>query len=127
MVSFNQKDDNMPEIARLSKLAGVDTKNEYRIYGLEQQGNHPVLFSGQESGISAEQEKVLMGFLTANNIDSATEDVESSNKKIFIGIRRDLRDSPEMVARLVETFVWYLEGKLDIPADFKVGIDSFKA
>lgn len=126
MINFNPKHDNINQIATLSKLVGVETKHEYRVYGLAQEKNPPILFSAQEGCISSEQEKIISSFLGTNGIDSATEDVEANNKKIYIGFRRDMRDNPEVVARLLETFVYYLEGTIDIPTDVKVGIPSFK-
>ena len=126
MVNFNEKDINMSQVAKLSKLVGLDTKHEYRVYGLSDEGNPPILFSAQESAISADQEKTMVSFLATNGVDAAMEDVDSSNKKVYIGFRRDLRDNPEMCARFLETFVHFLEGHLDIPIDFKLGIPSFK-
>lgn len=126
MVNFNEKDHNLTNVAALSKLAGVDTKHEYRIYGLAQEGNPPILFSAQEAAISAEQEKTMTTFLANNGVDAAMEDVEANNKKIYIGIRRDMRENPELCARFVETFVYFLEGRLTIPVDFKLGIQSYK-
>ena len=119
-INFNIKDDNMQEIARFSRLSSTETKNQYRVYGLAEEGNPPVLFSAQENVFNAEQEKALTTFLTNNGIASATEDVDTANKKIYIGLRRDLRNNPEFCANLVQTIVWFLEGRLDSPASFKI-------
>jgi hypothetical protein len=127
MINFNLKDHNMAVIAKLTKLTGLETKNEYRIYGLSQDGNPPLLFSAQESAISSDKEKVIGSFLAVNGIDFAFEDVEQKNKKIYIGIRRDMRNNAEICANFITTFVYYLEGRLNIPDNFKMnGIESFK-
>jgi hypothetical protein len=127
MVNFNLKDLNMEAIAKASKLNQLETRNEYRIYGLAQDGNHPVLFSGQESVVNAEQEKTLANFLKTNGIDSAMEDCDTKDRKVYIGLRFDVRQDAELAANLVQTFVYYLEGRLKLPADFKVGsIPTFK-
>lgn len=119
MLSFNKKDDNMVEIAKESRLANFITKHEYRIYGLEQDNNSPVLFSALDNIINEEQEKTLIGFLATNGISSLMEDIQPNNNKIYIGLRRDLRDNVKLCAALIKTFVYYLEGKMELPIDFK--------
>lgn len=126
-INFNMKDDNMEAIARLTKLCNLETKNEYRIYGLAQDGNPPLLFSAQESIVNAEQEKAMTGFLATNGIDSAMEDRDTNDKKVYIGLRRDVRNNLELASNLIQTFVYYLENRLELPADFKIeNVPSFK-
>ena len=119
MINFNTKDDNMREIAKASKLYGFETKHEYRIYGLQQDGNPPVLFSAQENVITSEHEKTLQSWLKTNKIESAIEDCISTDKKVYIGLRRDLRDNIELCAGLIQTVVNFVEGRLEIPVDYK--------
>lgn len=127
MVNFNDQDDNLNAISAASKLNKLETKGEYRVYGLATDGNPPILFSAQESTVNAEQEKAMVGFLTTNGVDAAMEDVKTSDKKVYIGLRRDMRDNIELCANLIQTFIYFLEGRLELPADFKVeGIPSFK-
>lgn len=127
MINFNEKDDNMLIIARLSKLANLETKNDFRIYGLSNEGNWPILISAQENIVSGEQEKQMADFMKINGIESATEDVKPDCTKIYIGLRRDVREHPELCALLLETFVHFIEGRLELQPDFKVGnIPSFK-
>jgi hypothetical protein len=127
MINFNDKDDNMEAVEKYSKLGKLATKNEYRVYGLAQDGNPPFLFSAQESTVNAEQEKAIIGFLKTNAIDCAMEDCETKDKKVYIGLRRDLRDNPELCGNFIQTFVYFLENRLELSADFKIaGIPSFK-
>ena len=127
MVNFNLKDNNMDEIAKLSHLDSIETTNEYRIYGLMQEGNPPILFSAQESVINAVQEKTMISFLTNNGVDAAMEDCSTADKKVYIGLRRDLRDYPELCSNFVQSFVGFLESRLDLPVDFKIhNIPQFK-
>jgi hypothetical protein len=127
MVNFNKKDDNMEQIANATGMLNLSTKNEYRIYGLANELNPPILFSAQENIVNAEQEKTIAGFLATNGIDCATEDVEANNNKIYIGLRRDVRNNILLASNLIQTFVYFLEGRVELPIDFKVdGIPSFK-
>ena len=121
-VSFNTNHDNMAEILKESKLGSLLTKNEYRCYGLAQESNNPpLLISAQDSMVTLEQEKFLIAFLKKNRIQMETEDVNSSDKKIYIGIRRDLRDHVGMCAALFQTIIYYLEKRVEIPENFDFG------
>lgn len=120
-VSFNTKDDNMAEILKESKLGSLLTKHEYRVYGLGFDQNPPLLISAQDSLVTSEQEKTLTTFLKKNRIQIEFEDVNSSDRKIYIGIRRDLRDHVTLCSSLIQTIIYFLEKRLEIPDGYDFG------
>ena len=127
-INVNEKDDNLVEIHREAKFTGMETKNQFRIYGLAQEGNPPVLFSAQEAIINSEQEKAAISFLKSNGIDAEMEEVDTKKRQIYIGLRRDLRQDIKLSALLLQTLVYYFEGRIvDLPPDFKIlGIPEYK-
>ena len=119
---FNSKDDNMNEIRLESKLGNLVSRNQYRIYGLTNEDNPPLLISAQDSLVDSKQEKTLTTFLKKNRIQIEFEDTSSNDRKIYIGVRRDLRDSVTMCSCLIQTIVYYLEKRLDsLPENYEFG------
>ena len=127
MIDFKLNDDCMATIAKLTGMMNKPTKNIFRIYGLAYDGNPPILFSVNETILTQAQEKIMADWLTTNGIDCAVEDTELKNKKIYIGLRRDLRNHHDLCSRLIQTFVNFIEGEIDIDPKFKVeNIPPFK-
>jgi hypothetical protein len=125
-ISFNVKDDNMETIRNETKFSNLLTKFEYRIYGLQNDDNPPIKISAQDSLVTSEQEKAITTFLKNSNIQVEFEDCNSNDKKIYIGIRRDIRDHIILSASLIQTIIYFFEGRLELPSDYKIsGIPSF--
>ena len=82
---------------------------------------------GKENIINADQEKILITWLKNNGIESAIEDCPPKNRKVYIGLRRDLRDDIKLCFCLLKTIIYFLEGRLDIPLEYKIGdIKNYK-
>lgn len=124
-VIFNYNDHNLTKIEREAKLFNFVTKDRYKVYGLADDGNPPIWFT---TGTKVDTSKftVLTKWLKNNGIDSKVDADEGKNKEVFvprqvsIGMRRDLRTKVIYSACLIQTIVYYLEGKLALRGTYKV-------
>lgn len=122
MIEFNQNDFKLTDISRESKLFNLVTRFRYRVYGLKQEDNPPVLIEYHFSRVDKkfnERLDALKKFLGANGI-TADSYSESESNRIDIGLRRDLRsfvnrnDKPILASSVLSTVVYCLEGRVDI-------------
>ena len=133
MISFNKQDDKMAEIARSARFFAALTKEDYRIYGLKKNTtNKPILIEFSPSSDVYDTIKdncaILQKFFAANGIalyfgdlDTSDMDEESTDYKIYIGIRRDIRENVPLAVAILKTIVYFLEGKLVLTATSKLG------
>lgn len=128
MVEFSEKDFQLGNIRRESKLFNLQTKHPYRVYGLRQKGNPLVHLSYNYDTVDDDFDdnlSKLVEFFKTNNIQFVWESGGGTNK-VCIGIRRDLRDHIVLCSTIVQTIVYCLEGRLALKVDYKVkGIPNF--
>lgn len=129
MISFNKKDDKIAEIAIQSQIIGILTNEDYRVYGLRLEGNPPVLleYSGNSDvyGALSRGSKRLeyffdrLGIQLDHEILDETEEINESGAdyKVYIGLRRDIRDNVPLACAILKTIVFHLEDKLKIDED----------
>ena len=127
MIDFNLNDFNLSKVKVQSKLGNLVTKHEYRVYGLCQANNAPILIQYSFEAFDSIKDKNLTNFLKKNNIKVEIEEIEKShNNKIFIGLRRDLRSHILLSASILQTIIYFLEGRVDLKEDFTIkGIPRF--
>ena len=122
MISFNQDDDNLIQIQRLTNFTNNLFVNNYRIYGLKNEDNSHLLLEYNPNivAISTDKFDFLTYLFNHNKIDAKFEILNEGRDKIYIGLRRDLRDFPEFCAKLLQTIIYYLEGELKIRKNGKI-------
>lgn len=127
MIQFNQKDENILEIEKLLKIGDFKTVNHYRVYGLKMEDNPPVLLEYEPKQIDAAKLKTLSAFFNGNGINFQFQVVEPNKGKIYIGLRKDLRQELALCAAIVNTIVYFLEGKMKISDTDKIAkVPSFE-
>ncbi len=132
MISFNKHDDKMKEIAALAHFHSALTKEDYRIYGLKTNGQNPPILIEYSPGSDVAGElnakcNTLMVFFSLHNIkinyDHLKDDREEdsgTDYKVYIGVRRDMRENVQFTAAVLKTIVYYLEDKIKLPST-KIG------
>lgn len=122
MVEFNENDFNLVAVRTETKLGNLTTRYKYRVYGLRQENNPPMLIEYHYNRVDEEFEekvKALTAFLKANGV-SLDVDNHADTKGIDIGVRRDLRavlnknKKPMFVAGIISTAIYCLEGRIDL-------------
>lgn len=122
MVEFNENDFNLPVIRSETKLANLVTRYKYRVYGLRQEGNAPVLVEYRYNRVDEhfeEKLEALKAFLKQHGIIlEVWKDVDT--KGIDVGVRKDVRGvlnknkKPMFAAGIVSTIIYCLEGRVDL-------------
>src|SRR5579859_3233220 len=123
MISFNKKDEKMGEIAKLSKIVGALTKEDYRVYGLRNSNNPPILIEYSEHSdvydkLDSKCTK-LDAFFKKNGIDITfgpleDETEDGTDYKVYIGLRRDVRNDLPLTCALLKTIIYFIEDKIEI-------------
>ncbi len=122
MIIFNEKDFYMPTIKRDAKLSNLVTKNKYRVYGLKKNENPPILIEYQYGVLGYSKSRILTDFFLKNGVKvEVCEDQDREIKGFSIGLRRDLRENALFAATVLQTIVYYLEGRLELK-DFKFNL-----
>ena len=123
MVEFNENDFNLVKISNESKLGNLVTRFKYRVYGLKQEGNPPILIEYHYNHVDEgfeERMQALVKFLKTNGGITLTVYHTVNTKGIDIGLRRDLRavlnknDKPMFASGIISTIVYCLEGRIDL-------------
>jgi hypothetical protein len=130
MISFNKKDDKMSEIAKQSQISGAVTKEDYRVYGLRNENNAPILieYSSNSDVYNEVYRKccMLRTFFNRHGIALEHAEIEheedNTDYKIYIGIRRDIRNDAPLACAILKTIVYYLDDKLKIEDNSTVGV-----
>mgnify|MGYP001596491294 CR=1 FL=1 len=122
MLVFNKKDENLPQIEQIIKIDGNLLRYNYRIYGLKNENNPSLLLEYNPNivGISTDKFDFLTHLFNRNKIETSFEILNEEKDKIYIGLRRDLRDFPEFCVKLLQTIIYYLEGNLKIRKNSKI-------
>lgn len=123
MINYNKKDDNIPQIEQIFKSHDNDLlKYNYRIYGLKNEDNPLLLLEYNPNivFISTDKFDFLTHLFNKNKIETNFEILNEERDKIYIGLRRDLREFPEFCSKLLLTIIYYLEGNLKIRKNSKI-------
>ena len=122
MLAFNKKDEHLPQIEQIIKINGNLLRYNYRIYGLKNEDNPSLLLEYNPNivAISTDKFDFLTHLFNHSKIDAKFEILNEERDKIYIGLRRDLRDFPEFCAKLLQTIIYYLEGELKIRKNGKI-------
>ena len=147
MIYFNKNDYCIPEIRRRANLQKALTKEDYYVYGLKSMaGNPPILVeypgdldSAHFTNMLKSKCTTLQSFFENHGVamhkfvypqDEAIDDdghIEPPDYKIYIGLRRDLRENIPMACAVLKTIIFFCDGKLKITANTKIGsIPSFQ-
>ena len=122
MIEFIQNDTNLTKIQRESKLFNLVTRYKYRVYGLRQDNNPPVLIEYHYDKVDehfGEKLDAVVKFLKANNIQVDTYN-EAETNRVEVGLRKDLRlvvnknKKPLLAASLISSIIYALEGRTDL-------------
>ena len=70
--------------------------------------------------VSTDKFDFLTHLFNQNKIETKFEILNEERDKIYIGLRRDLREFPEFCAKLLQTIIFYLEGNLKIRKNNKI-------
>jgi hypothetical protein len=122
MIQFNDKDYFMPSIKAEAKLATLAVQKAYRIYGLKNDGNPPLLFRFNQSMIPEDRMAMVAHILEMNGIEA--DFINEDDKGLSIGIRRDVREHVLFTSALLQTIIYYIEGRLELPKDFRIPYDK---
>ncbi len=124
MIEFSKKDDGMDAIQAagdFKKLNEHRLNNHFRVYGLQQKGNPPILLEyPQGYQLKREQVEVLFNFFNNNGIKFKVGTFRDGKNQVYIGLRRDVRDNPKLCRAIVETIVYQLEDKLELNNEDKI-------
>ena len=123
MVEFNENDFNLVKISSESKLSNLVTRFKYRVYGLKQEGNPPILIEYHYNRVDEgfeERVQALVMFLKTNGGIAMKVYYTANTRGVDIGLRRDLRavlnrnDKPMFASGIISTIIYCLEGRVDL-------------
>lgn len=126
MVTFNTNDFNIDKVETLARINKFKTAYDYRVYGLREDDDNPIvlieynpeLFIGE---IGNFHKNALINFFRGNGVELRFRDEEKEDsQKFWIGLRYDLRKDITISANIVQTVVYFLEGKLDLNIQYKI-------
>ena len=129
MITFSY-DEKMYEIKRFSKVQNLKTIYDYRIYGLKNEQNPPILIEYNYNlfpfGFIEEQR--LTKFFKKNGIKIEFKNDKYVNRQLVsIGIRNDLRKSTNLCCCIIQSIIFYLENKTDLLEESPIpGIQRFQ-
>ena len=133
MIYFNKADDQMLDIKAKLNFHNQLTKEDFRVYGLRQADNPPILveFSDGSDVFKTIGEKctVLEKFFAYNGIIMKRDILEWDDQddqdrvdyKIYIGIRRDIRENLPLTCAILKTIILYIDDKIELTATTKLG------
>ncbi len=116
---FFALDTHLNKIEPASRLDRFKTENFYRIYGLKQENNPPVLISYFKTLPNGKTEKEVKQLLRPYGIPVVFEELKWDN--LTIGLRKDLREHIFLAGAVVNLIVGFLENKIG-PKRFKLGM-----
>lgn len=124
MITFSY-DYKMYDVERSCKIKDVKTVNSYRIYGLKEENNPPILIEYNynlfKKEFTSKEQKEMIKFFKRNGIKIVfKEDKFEKTFLVSVGIRKDLRASTNLSACLIQTIIFYFENKFDLDENFKI-------
>lgn len=133
MIDFCENDYNLVAIRRESKMFNLASRYPYRVYGLRQENNPPILIEYNYERVDdgfEDRLTVLVEFFKAHGIQVDTYSESEDGNKVFVGMRRDLREhvnkngKPILASAIVSTIIYCLEGRIDVDALGKYKLPS---
>lgn len=125
MISINQKDERLPEISKEGNL-NFDTAHNYRIYGLKQEGNPPILVEYTSDDIAIKKLQLIKGFFKTNKIKMEFAKLNEGKHDCYIGLRPDVRAEMKVAIAALRTIIYTLENRLELKKTQKVKTPAFK-
>jgi hypothetical protein len=104
-------DAHLTKIEKLSKLDRFRCPTYYRVYGLKQENNPPMLISYQKMP-EFKTTKEIRNLLKRYGIPVEFEELKFDS--FTIGLRKDLREHEFLAAAAINCLVGYLENKVAI-------------
>lgn len=117
-ITFNLADDNMPKISKVTKLGGVLTRLNYRIYGLKTEGNPPVLIRSSPNDNWPINN--MVAFFANQKIKVQVSNKLEEKGTIHIGLRKDVRQHPALCAAILQTIVYGIEKRMNLDLTIKI-------
>jgi len=146
MIKFNEKDVGLAEISKATGLGGMATKFQYRVYGLKDTPQRPMIWIHYplnhscdsldeilscsafftNNGISTVADPIGAGSIASNGEippvgGSMSELVRSETyPTIYIGLSRAIRSDTDLCGKLLRTAIYAIEGRLgQTPAELE--------
>jgi hypothetical protein len=118
MISFNENDYFLPSIKAESKFNTLVVQKHYRVFGLKNQDNPPVIFRWGENAL--DESKIGHLYLMFKRSGLPVDFYRDYPKGISVGLRRDVRENVPFASALLQTIVYYMENKIELPKDFRI-------
>ena len=115
-------DQHLTKIETLSGLKDFKCVNWYRIYGLAQDNNPPVLIEYFEGLPNGKTEKQIKHLLRRNGIPVVFK--KAKYDTFSIGLRLDLREHLFLAAAAVNSLIGFLENRSDIDSNLNFGFSK---
>lgn len=122
MIHFNKKDYFMPSIEAEAKMKTLAVQKHYRVFGLKGENNPPLLLRFNRQTIPEDRMAMLAHVLKKSGLE--VECYRDYDKGLAIGIRRDVREEVLYSAALLQTIIYYIEGRIDLPKSFRIPSDK---
>lgn len=108
-------DTHLVKIEKFSKITDMKTKRYYRVYGLKNEDQPPVLIEYLTMPAN-KTEKEIRGFLRRNGFPvEFTHPKYRKSDDIEIGLRLDVREHLYLSAAIVNSLIGYFENKVNLP------------
>ncbi len=118
MKVFFNNDTHLTRIEKISKLDRLKTVNWYRVFGLKQENNPPMIIEYKELP-AGKTEKEIKSIMKKRGIPVVFD--KKNYGDVAIGLRKDLRDHNFLAAAALNLLIGYLENKLTIKKEFDFG------
>jgi hypothetical protein len=133
MISFNENDFFLKDIKLESKLYSLVTNKNYRIYGLKEGGPISINLEFNYKKVDRTKQDLLKLFLDNNKISTKlvdTQYIEEGSKylkknNIYIGLIKNLRKNVLFSSCLLQTLVYFFEGRLTLDPKYPIKNNPF--
>lgn len=125
MITFNNNDYFIPSIRAEAKFHNLVVQKNFRVFGLRQEDNPPLLIRYGRDSIQEPKMANLHHVFKKSDFDA--DFYRDYPKGVSIGLRRDVRENVQFASALLQTIIYYIEGKIDVPKTFRIPtIKKFK-
>jgi hypothetical protein len=116
MLEYNRADFNLVEILHNTGFLNVDTKKQYKVYGVRQDRDFDIALLRR----SINNRKIihLKHFFTNNGFSVSIGNTEKYYTSI--GLNRKIREDIKTSTKIIKTIILYLENKLEFDPNFKI-------
>jgi len=116
MITINKSDYNLKKILEVSELEDLETPATYHIYGVKDKSPNRAVTVTFDSGTHSKLYDftfMISSFFQRNGISLLYDTAHFDDSSVIkIGLRKDLRQHPELCANLVKTIVFAGESKI---------------